>query len=149
MWCEYHYPPYSFKTGSLLWFDCVWGEFWIILNFFVSMFAAFPTSQDWSQPLCARQTMADVARGNNVKDVRRRKRTERNGEKRRVSVSYLQRPCCRLLPGFSYFLSSLLLGTLHWPEMWLFDVLGLRLNNQPSLLLRSGTAGTNPADSTF
>ena len=46
-------------------------------------------------------------------------------EKRRVSVSYLQR--------VSDFLSLLLLGTLYQPNMCLFDVLGMRLNNQLSL----------------
>ena len=64
-----------------------------------------------------------------------------DGEKRRVSVSSLQR--------FSYFLTSLLLETLHRPEMCLFDVLGMRLNNWLSLWCVQEQLGQKPADSTF
>ena len=59
----------------------------------------------------------------------------------RVSVSYLQR--------VSDFLSLLLLGTLYQPNMCLFDVLGMRLNNQLSLWCIQEQLGQNPTDSTF
>ena len=55
-----------------------------------------------------------------------------NGEKRLVSVSYQQRACSPL-PGFSYFLTLSLFGTFYQPNMWLFDIWGMRLNCQLSL----------------
>lgn len=48
------------------------------------------------------------------------------------SVSDLQR-LCGALPGYSYFRSLMLLGTLHQPKVLVFDVLGTRLKNQLSL----------------
>ena len=64
-----------------------------------------------------------------------------NMEKSRVGVSYLQR--------VSDFLSLLLLGTLHQPNMCLSDVLGTRLNNQLSSWCLQEQLGINPTDSSF
>lgn len=55
---------------------------------------------------------------------------EWNGKKRCVSVSCLQ-TLCSPLPGFSHFITLLQLGTLYQPKM--FDILGVRLNNELSL----------------
>lgn len=53
-----------------------------------------------------------------------------NGDTRRVSVSYLLKPCSPL-SGCSYFLNSLLCsGKLYLLKMSIFDILRKRLNNQ-------------------
>ena len=61
------------------------------------------------------------------KDSRSKTDTDRegdwNGEKRHVSVSYLQRPCSLCVLLLSQF--AAVLGTLHRPRMWLFDILGI------------------------
>ena len=67
-----------------------------------------------------------------------------NGEKRRVSVSCLQRACSPL-PGFSYLLTLLLLGTFYQPNIW---HPGNETQQSAVFVVRLGTAGTNPTDST-
>ena len=81
------------------------GNSGLFINFFVSVRADFPTSQDWSQPLSARQVMADVARGNDVKDVRKRKRTERETgvERKGVLVSRICRDTVAFCLDFLFF----------------------------------------------
>ena len=50
-------------------------------------------------------------------------------DKRCVGVSYMQR-LCRPLPGFSYFLTLLLLRMSSPLKIWLFDILRMRLINK-------------------
>lgn len=83
--------------------------------YFASKHAAFPTSQDWFQPISTYHTREK----DNAKCHKRHNKTEikregdSNGERRHVSALYLYRPCSPLLIFvlFSHYLA--VLGTLH------------------------------------
>ena len=53
---------------------------------------------------------------------------------------------CSSLPRLSYLLTLLLLGMLYKPKMWRP---GSETQQSAIFVVRSGTAGTNPTDSTF
>ena len=105
-----------------------------IIVYLVWFHAIFPASQDWFQPITA-----DVARQNYIKDVRRRKQTERES-----SLSYLQ-------PSAWIFLFSHSVAAQDALPTQNMDILHPGYETQLSTIfvVHLGRAGTNPTDSTF